>query len=139
MNIEEKLKSAITDGIEKLYNQKPDEKKIAFQKTNTSFEGDITIVVFPFTGISKKSPEQTATDIGNYLKENIAEVENFNVVKGFLNLVISSSYWVDFFNTAFASEHYGFAPANSGKTMMVEYSSPNTNKPLHLGLSLIHI
>lgn len=133
MNLEEKLKSAISNGIEKLYNQKPDEKRIAFQKTNKDFEGDITVVVFPFTGISKKSPEQTANDIGVYLKENLAEVEDFNVVKGFLNLVISPSYWLIFFKTASSTEHFGFAPANSGKTIMVEYSSPNTNKPLHLG------
>jgi len=133
MKLEEKLKSAIAAGIEKLYGQKPDERRITFQKTNKDFEGDITMVVFPFTGISKKSPEQTANDIGNYLKENLAEVENFNVVKGFLNLVISSSFWLDFFNSATQKEHYGFAAANSGKTIMVEYSSPNTNKPLHLG------
>ncbi len=133
MNLEEKLKAAIVGGIEKLYNQSPDEKRINFQKTSKDFEGDITIVVFPFTGISKKSPEQTANDIGNYLKENLAEVENFNVVKGFLNLVISSSFWLDFFNAASATEHFGYAPANTGKTIMVEYASPNTNKPLHLG------
>ena len=133
MNLEEKLKSAVAEAIEKLYNQKPDEKRITFQKTSKDFEGDITIVVFPFTSLSKKSPEQTANDIGAYLKENIAEVENFNVVKGFLNLVISSSYWLDFFNTATTKNNFGFAPANTGKTIMVEYASPNTNKPLHLG------
>lgn len=133
MTLEENLKVAIITGIETIYGLKPDEKRISFQKTSKDFAGDITIVVFPFTGISKKSPEQTANDIGNYLKNNLAEVEDFNVVKGFLNLVISSPFWLDFFNTISSSEHFGFAPANSGKTIMVEYSSPNTNKPLHLG------
>jgi hypothetical protein len=133
MNLEKKLKSAVVAGIEKLYNQKPDEKRINFQKTSKDFEGDITIVVFPFTGISKKSLEQTANNIGAYLKENLAEVESYNVVKGFLNLVISSSFWLEFFNAASVTEPFGFAPANTGKTMMVEYASPNTNKPLHLG------
>lgn len=133
MSIEDKLRSAVAKGIQELYGQQPDERKIVFQKTSKDFEGDITIVVFPFTGLSKKSPEQTANDIGTYLKENLTEVQDFNVVKGFLNLVISSSYWLDFFNTASAQEHFGFAAPDSGKTIMVEYSSPNTNKPLHLG------
>ncbi len=133
MTLEEKLKEVTVQGIEKLYNQRPDENRINFQKTSKDFEGDITIVVFPFTGISKKSPEQTANDIGAYLKDNLVEVESYNVVKGFLNLVISSSFWLDFFYTASSAKHFGFVPANTGKTMMVEYSSPNTNKPLHLG------
>lgn len=133
MNLEEKLKSTIAEGIKKLYNQNPDEKRINFQKTSSDFEGDITLVVFPFTSISKKSPEQTAHELGNYLKENLAEVETFNVVKGFLNVVISSSFWLNFFKIASSTKHFGYATANTGKTVMVEYASPNTNKPLHLG------
>lgn len=133
MSIEDKLRSAVAKGIQELYGQQSDERKIAFQKTSKDFEGDITIVVFPFTGLSKKSPEQTANDIGTYLKENLNEVQDFNVVKGFLNLVISSAYWLDFFNTASTQEKFGFGAPDSGKTIMVEYSSPNTNKPLHLG------
>lgn len=133
MNIEDKLKSALLEATEKLYGQKADEKRLVFQTTNPGFEGDITLVVFPFTTLSKKTPEQTANEIGNYLQTTFPEVEKFNVVKGFLNLVISSSYWIDFFNSARKTENFGFAKANSGKTIMVEYSSPNTNKPLHLG------
>ncbi|MDF1676941.1 MAG: arginine--tRNA ligase [Vicingaceae bacterium] len=112
-------------GVEDIIVQTP-------QKTRSDFEGDLTVVVFPFLKASKKSPEQTGEELGKYLLEHIEAVTAFNVVKGFLNLSISANFWVDEFKKMAAAENYGFA-SNSGKTYMVEYSSPNTNKPLHLG------
>ena len=93
----------------------------------------MTVVVFPFTRYSRKSPEETAKELGEYLKQNIEEVETYNVIKGFLNVVISSAYWIEVLNDVAKEEKYGYAKEPSGKTYMIEYSSPNTNKPLHLG------
>ena len=91
------------------------------------------MVVFPFTRYSRKSPEETAKELGEYLKQNIEEVETYNVIKGFLNVVISSAYWIEVLNDVAKEDKYGYAKEPSGKTYMIEYSSPNTNKPLHLG------
>lgn len=129
--MEELLIIAITDGIKNLYGEDP----IAFQvpqKTKKEFKGDLTVVVFPFLKASKKSPEQTAQDLGEYLLLHVEHIEDFNVVKGFLNLSISAKYWLSAFEKINADSKFGFS-SNSGKTYMVEYSSPNTNKPLHLG------
>ncbi len=132
MNLEILLSQKVTETIKTLYC-KEYSQAISFQKTRPEFAGDITLVIFPFIKISGKGPEQTAQEIGNYLKEHCKEVENFNVVKGFLNIEISAAYWLEFFKNISQNKNYGFAEKSSGKTIMIEYSSPNTNKPLHLG------
>lgn len=132
MNIETILSIKVKEALKKLYNNEYTQP-INFQKTRSEFAGDLTLVTFPFLRISSKNPDQTANDIGNYLKENCSQIENYNVVKGFLNLEISATYWLEFFKSMYANSNFGFAEKNSGKTIMVEYSSPNTNKPLHLG------
>ncbi|MBO9674704.1 MAG: arginine--tRNA ligase [Sphingobacteriaceae bacterium] len=118
--------------IFELYNEEIAEGVINIQETRKEFEGQATIVVFPVTKISKKSPEQTATEIGEYLVANVADITKFNVVKGFLNLSIAESYFLKQFNEEILAPGFGVYPSN-GKKVMVEYSSPNTNKPLHLG------
>lgn len=134
MSIEQIISTKIVEAINHCYQQQIDSKLVQLQSTRKEFEGDITLVVFPFLKMSKKSPEQTAAEIGNYLQENVSEVEKYNVVKGFLNLVISPSYWVSVLNSANAEAEFGITRATeTSKLVMVEYSSPNTNKPLHLG------
>jgi arginyl-tRNA synthetase len=124
--------AATQKAIFELYQEEVAEGVINIQETRKEFEGQATIVVFPITKISKKSPEQTATEIGEYLVANVAEITKFNVVKGFLNLSITESYFLKQFNEEILSPDFGvYAP--NGKKVMVEYSSPNTNKPLHLG------
>lgn len=118
--------------VKELYGQEIAENLINIQETRKEFEGQVTIVVFPIVRFSKKSPEETATDIGSYLQQNVAEVEGFNIVKGFLNLVIAESYWIDLFNNTLLQPDF-LAVKPRGEKVMVEYSSPNTNKPLHLG------
>lgn len=134
MNIESIVKSKVAEAIKTCYGQDVEDKNIQLQKTRREIEGDVTVVVFPFLRMSKKSPEQTANDLGAYLKENIDIVDDFNVIKGFLNLVINPSYWLSLLNTISSEETYGYNKNNpEAKKVMVEYSSPNTNKPLHLG------
>lgn len=134
MSIELILREKIVEAIEKCYHQQIDQSLVQLQNTRKEFNGDVTVVVFPFVRLSKKSPEQTAAEIGDYLQQNVAEVNAFNVVKGFLNLVISSDYWVSVLNAVSSTDNYGITePSESSKLVMVEYSSPNTNKPLHLG------
>lgn len=119
-------------GIQQLYNEVVPESLINIQDTRKEFEGQATIVVFPIVKYSKKSPEQTANDLGNYLVEHVDVISGFNVVKGFLNLSIAHEYWLNLFNTELLNPAFGtFSP--NGQKVMVEYSSPNTNKPLHLG------
>ncbi len=109
-------------------------EKVEFQATRRDFEGDITMVIFPLLKLIKGNPAEIGTKIGNYLVENIQEVEKFNVVAGFLNIVISDAYYLNFFNEIKTNEQFGFVtPKEGDKAVMVEYSSPNTNKPLHLG------
>ncbi|WP_316819055.1 arginine--tRNA ligase [Pedobacter nyackensis] len=132
MNIEQHIITATIAAVKELYNQELPENQVSLQDTRSEFEGQITIVVFPVVRFSKKSPEATATDLGEYLVANIEEVTTFNVVKGFLNLSIADSYWVNLFNTDLLNPSFGIFSPN-GKKVMVEYSSPNTNKPLHLG------
>lgn len=134
MNIENIITQGVKDAVRTLYATEVADSLIQLQETRKEFTGDITLVTFPFLKISRKAPEQTGTDIGNYLKENLAEVEDFSVVKGFLNLVISSNYWISMLGEAINTKNYGIvSPDSSGHSVMVEYSSPNTNKPLHLG------
>jgi arginyl-tRNA synthetase len=128
------LNKSVSESILSLYGQSADPRLIQLQKTRREFEGDITLVVFPLLKLSRKSPDQTALDIGNYLQENVAEVIRFNVVKGFLNIVISDTYYLQFLNEASGENNFGFrATDEHAGSIMVEYSSPNTNKPLHLG------
>ncbi len=130
--IEQILSIKIEKALTELYSAT--EQSIQFQKTRKDFEGDITLVVFPLLRASKKGPEQTADEIGNYLQENVAEVTNFNVVKGFLNLEITQEYWYNQFVIVYNTDDYGVVKADAkSPTHLVEYSSPNTNKPIHLG------
>ena len=130
--IEEILKKEIEKCLSELYSAT--KQSIQFQKTRKDFEGDITLVVFPLLRVSKKGPEQTAEQIGEYLKEKVDEVADFNVVKGFLNLEITQEYWYNQFVTAYNTDDYGVVKADEkAPTYLVEYSSPNTNKPIHLG------
>lgn len=131
MTIEQTLAGKTKEALHILYGVELD--KIAFEKTNPDFEGDFTLVVFPFLKVSKKKPEETATEIGTYLKENTAEIASFNVVKGFLNLVISDNYWLNYFKNINGKPLINTTLPVNAPTVMVEYSSPNTNKPLHLG------
>jgi arginyl-tRNA synthetase len=135
MSIENKIIKGVKDGIQSLYGADVDEKQIQVQQTRSEFEGQLTVVVFPFLRASKKGPEQTGQELGQYLKENLSGVvENFNVVKGFLNLVISSQSWLELLQAINADEQFGFVSATEDSPLvMIEYSSPNTNKPLHLG------
>jgi arginyl-tRNA synthetase len=134
MSIELKIQDRIVEAIDKLYQQQIDSSLVQLQNTRKEFEGDFTLVVFPFVRLSKKSPEQTAAEIGEYLQKHVEEVDKFNVVKGFLNLVISGNYWISVLNSATGTEIFGITePTDNSKLVMVEYSSPNTNKPLHLG------
>lgn len=132
MNIEQQIIAATVAAVKELYNQDLPENQVSLQDTRAEFEGQITIVVFPVVRFSKKSPEVTATELGDYLVEHIKELTAFNVVKGFLNLSIADAYWVNLFNTELLNPEFGTFKPN-GKKVMVEYSSPNTNKPLHLG------
>ncbi|MBN1143242.1 MAG: arginine--tRNA ligase [Bacteroidales bacterium] len=132
--IDQMMTAKTIAAVRELYGKDCSGEQIQLQKTRKEFEGDITLVVFPLLRLSGKSPENTAVEIGNYLKINCDEVAGFGVVKGFLNLSIIDSYYLSFLNKAFITENYGFFNATSGsEKIMVEYSSPNTNKPLHLG------
>ncbi len=134
MSIEIILRDQIVNAIAKCYNQQIEPTLVQLQNTRKEFEGDVTLVVFPFVRMSRKSPEQTAAEIGDFLQQNVPEVEKYNVVKGFLNLVISTEYWLSVLNSITSNSNFGITdPTDSSKLVMVEYSSPNTNKPLHLG------
>ena len=131
MEIEKFLSEAVRRSVETLYGPLADEQ-LQLQKTRKEFEGDYTLVVFPLLRRSRKSPEATAAEIGEHLAANVAEIASFNVVKGFLNLKLSAAFWGDRFAEIASDAAYGEA-APTGRTIMIEYSSPNTNKPLHLG------
>lgn len=134
MKLEIRLQEVIINAIESLYGQVVTAGQLSLQKTKKEFEGHYTLVVFPFLKMSKKGPEQTAQEIGEWLKANASEVSSFNVIKGFLNLTIATACWVDVLNEVHAAESYGITKADDNSPLvMVEYSSPNTNKPLHLG------
>ena len=135
MQIEAKLTQAITAAIKQLYGQEVPETLIQLGATKKEFEGHLTLVVFPFLKISRKKPEDTAQDIGQYLVDNLPEVvARFNVIKGFLNIVIADACWVSLLGDIQKEERYGLKPVTDASPLvMIEYSSPNTNKPLHLG------
>ena len=134
MKIEDKLVASVINGLKALYGQEVPEKMVQLQKTKKEFEGHLTLVVFPFLKMSRKGPEQTAQEIGEYLKANEPAVAAFNVIKGFLNLTIASATWIELLNEIQADEQYGLVKATeTSPLVMIEYSSPNTNKPLHLG------
>ena len=131
-SIQQTLVEQTVAAVKALYGADIPETQISLQETRKEFEGQITIVTFPVTRFSKKSPEQTGTEIGEYLQQNIESISAFNVIKGFLNISLSDAYWIALLNNTIVAENFGKFPAN-GKKLMVEYSSPNTNKPLHLG------
>ena len=135
MNIENEIFKAVKVAVKELYGQEVANSMVQIQKTKSTFEGNLTVVVFPFLKISKKKPEDTAQEIGEYLKQNCSNVvADFNVVKGFLNLCIAPAAWVALLNTINAEAKFGEKPVTENSPLvMIEYSSPNTNKPLHLG------
>ena len=132
MNLDSFIEEKVASAIESLYGAQVPQGAVQISATRKEFEGDVTLVTFPLLRISRKSPEATAEEIGAYLKANLPQVESYNVVKGFLNIKISPAYWCDVFGEIAAAGDYGQA-APTGRTVMVEFSSPNTNKPLHLG------
>ncbi len=132
MNIVSLLQNAVSQAVETLYGEKIDAGKISVSPTPGDFTGDYTVVVFPFVKMSKKGPEVTGVDLGQFLKDNVAEISDYNVIKGFLNLEIGAAYWQTFLQDALSDPGFGRQP-RTGHKVMVEYSSPNTNKPLHLG------
>lgn len=135
MDIQQKLAASVVGGLKALYGQEVPAAQVQLQKTKKEFEGHLTLVVFPFLRMSKKGPEQTAREIGEYLLANEPSlVAGFNVIKGFLNLTVASSAWIGLLNDIQADPHYGLTEAaEHAPLVMIEYSSPNTNKPLHLG------
>ena len=134
MNLEITLAQSVAEAIKQLYGAEVSTEKIQLQKTRKEFEGDFTLVVFPFLALSKKRPEETAQEIGEQLKNSLPIISSFNVVKGFLNLAIAPSYWVELLKHIDSTEKWGTIPVTEASPLvMVEYSSPNTNKPLHLG------
>ena len=134
MNIEALISKAAGEAVKALYDMDATDKMLQLQKTRSEFEGNLTLVVFPFVKAARKSPEQTANEIGQYLVEHCQAVEKYNVVKGFLNLSIGDGAWLSLLKAIDEDEHFGTKQAtNDSKLVMIEYSSPNTNKPLHLG------
>ena len=134
MKIENLVSKATESALLKLYNYQIDENQIQVQNTRKDQEGDFTIVVFPFLRISKKSAEETGNEIGEYIVGSVEEVESFSVIKGFVNFNISNEYWIKNLISSFSNENFGvILPGENSKLVMIEYSSPNTNKPLHLG------
>lgn len=134
MVIEQKIAGSVIAGIKELYGAEVTPAQVQLQKTKKEFKGHLTLVVFPFLRMSKKAPEQTAQEIGEYLVKNEPAVAEYNVIKGFLNLTVACSCWIDLLNNIQADKNYGIVPvAENAPLVMIEYSSPNTNKPLHLG------
>ena len=134
LRIDDILTSAVQTGCSELFSSAPDISQISVQRTRPEFEGERTVVVFPFTRLSRKTPEETGTLLGEYIVANCEDVTSFQVVKGFLNLSISDSYWSSELQEAVTcGAGFGLQPEGSKPQVMVEYSSPNTNKPLHLG------
>ena len=134
MKIESIIGSAVIEAVKTLYGQEVPEKMVQLQTTKREFEGNLTLVVFPFLKISKTKPEDTAQEIGQYLLDNCKAIAAFNVVKGFLNLTIATSAWLELLKAINDDELFGQKRADDNSPLvMIEYSSPNTNKPLHLG------
>ena len=134
MNFEEQICRSIIEAVKHLYAHDVEPNTVQLQKTKSTFEGHLTLVVFPFLKVSKKKPEETAQEIGEYVAQHCDAVSAFNVVKGFLNLVIAPKAWISLLNSIAAQPHFGEKEVtNASPLVMIEYSSPNTNKPLHLG------
>src|SRR6056297_1260922 len=133
MDIEKTLKDKVIDAVQKMYGQIPEEKTIQIQRTRKDFDGDFTLVVFPLLRISKKPPEQTANEIGEYLTHEVEEINDYNVIKGFLNLSFQDDFWISFLNSTVTNKDFGKRKNANPQKILIEYSSPNTNKPLHLG------
>ncbi|NCB68094.1 MAG: arginine--tRNA ligase [Bacteroidia bacterium] len=134
MNLEATIQSAVAQAVSVLYQFETEPAQIQLQKTKKEFEGDVTVVVFPFVKAARKSPEGAGQEIGEYLVQNSHVISAFNVIKGFLNLSINRTYWIDLLNNISADEKFGTVVSDDNSPlMMIEYSSPNTNKPLHLG------
>ena len=132
--IEYELQQSVCNALKQLYNHDVAPENIVLQKTKKEFEGDFTIVVFPYVKAAKKSPEAVANELGEYVKANLANIESYNVIKGFLNFVVRTEYWLSFVKDNVCKPNYGYAAADtSSGPIVIEYSSPNTNKPLHLG------
>ena len=132
MNIQNQILAVVSKALRELYDHHVEVEKLSLQPTRKEFEGTYTLVTFPFLRFSKLSPEQTGEQIGKYLGENSELVSGFNVIKGFLNLDIADGSWISLLNEISETKNYGLVKRN-GRSMMVEYASPNTNKPLHLG------
>jgi len=133
MSLETGIQQLVKEAVEKLYQYNATESQIQIQKTKKEFDGDLTVVVFPFVKIAGKSPEKTGEELGQYLQNNNQLISGFNVIKGFLNLNINPTYWIESLNNILQQKDFGNGNTGEGKLLMVEYSSPNTNKPLHLG------
>ncbi len=132
--IEYELQQSVSNALKQLYNHDVAPENIVLQKTKKEFEGDFTIVVFPYVKAAKKSPEAVANELGEYVKVNLANIESYNVIKGFLNFVVKTEYWLSFVKDNVCKSNFGYAEANTTSSpIVIEYSSPNTNKPLHLG------
>lgn len=133
MNVESIISDWCLEGAQAIYGKEVTTSQIQIQQTKKDFEGDYTLIVFPFVKLARKSPEAIGQEIGEYLLANVREVSAYNVIKGFLNISLKPEFWASRLNIALGTKNFGFAEPNSGKSIMVEYSSPNTNKPLHLG------
>lgn len=134
MTIENTISGSVANAIQGLYGSEINHTQIQIQQTHKEFKGDLTVVVFPILRISKKKPEQTANEIGQFLKENVDIIDDYNVIKGFLNIVVSPVFWINALENAARTDKYGLKAQNSkNQNIVIEYSSPNTNKPLHLG------
>jgi len=131
--IEQLLQEKTSEAIKMIYGQEITSASIGLEKTKKEIEGDYTIVVFPLSKISHKSPEVTANEIGNYLVEKLEAVKEFKVIKGFLNIILKDEFWIPFLDKNFADDRFGFLNRDDEDPVLLEYSSPNTNKPLHLG------
>ncbi len=130
------IKQAVVVAMLNIYNKNVDVSNLTLQPTKREFEGDITLVVFNLSKLAGKPPEAVADEIGEYLKSHCAEVERYNVIKGFLNIVVPDKAWLSVFSECCSDKNFGISPPDAGyvhSPVLVEYSSPNTNKPLHLG------
>lgn len=134
MNIDSIIAQGVADAVKALYGQDVTPESVSVQATKKKFEGNLTVVVFPYVKAARKAPEAVASEIGQWMTENLDAVSAFNVVKGFLNLSVAPQYWTRLLAAIDSDENYGItAPTDKSPLVMVEYSSPNTNKPLHLG------
>ena len=131
--MEKQIKEIIMVNFKSIFGLEIQDDLIQFQETKKEFKGDLTLVLFPFIKLLRISPLDVGDNIGNLLKDNISSIQDFNVVSGFLNIVFSENYWIDSLNKIELNESYGYVDQDSKSTIMIEYSSPNTNKPLHLG------